>query len=74
MINLKGFKVIHGDKVLNALEILGFDMPEDFYDGEKKKQFTKPRFLEVIAINEDGNIVIINDEAWTFQFVPIINK
>lgn len=74
MINLKGFKVIYGDKVLNALEILGFDMPEDFYDGEKKKQFTKPRFLEVVAINEDGNIVIINDEAWTFQFVPIINK
>lgn len=74
MINLKGFKVIHGDKVLNALEILGFDMPEDFYDGEKRKQFTKPRFLEVVAINEDGNIVIINDEAWTFQFVPIINK
>lgn len=51
-----------------------FDMPEDFYDGEKRKQFTKPRFLEVVAINEDGNIVIINDEAWTFQFVPIINK
>lgn len=28
--------------------------------------------LDVLVINEDGNVVSIHDEAWTFQFIPIM--
>lgn len=31
-------------------------------------------WIDVLAINEDGNIVSIADEAWTFQFIPIVEK
>ena len=34
----------------------------------------KPRLINVLAINEDGNIISIMDEAWTFQFLPIISN
>ena len=28
--------------------------------------------LDVLVINGDGNIVSIMDEAWKFQFIPIV--
>lgn len=72
MISLSGFKVVHGDKVLNALAIMEWQMKEDFYNGEKRPEIAKPKFLEIMAINEDGNIIIIHDESWRFQFLPIV--
>ena len=72
MISLAGFKVIHDDKVLNALQIVEWCMPEEFYDSEKTKWLAKPKFIDVMAINEDGNVVVIRDETWTFQFIPIV--
>lgn len=71
-INLSGFKVIHGDKVLNAIELLNVQLPEDM-DWKKRDIIVKPKTIEVLAINEDGNIISISDEAWTFQFLPIVN-
>lgn len=71
-IDLSRFKVIHSEKVLNAIALVAFDFgnkeikPEDTY--------LNPKFLDIMVINEDGNILIIHDEAWTFQFVPIIRK
>ena len=71
-IDLSRFKVVYGERVLNALTLMGIE----FRDGKfpEDKSITKPNFLEVVAINEDGNIVVIRDEAWTFQFIPIITK
>lgn len=34
----------------------------------------QPKWIDVLAINEDGNLVSIADEAWTFQFIPIVGK
>ncbi len=73
MIDLSRFKVIHGDKVLNALALAHMEMPDDF-EGNDRDIIVNPKFLDVLAINEDGNIVSICDEAWTFQFIPIIRK
>lgn len=39
-----------------------------------RKTIEKFEFIEVLAINEDGNLISIMDEAWTFQFLPIVNK
>ena len=33
----------------------------------------KPKFIEILVINEDGNIEALRDEAWMFQFIPIVN-
>lgn len=70
-IDLSRFKVIHGDKVLNAIALLDVRLPGDM-DWEKRDIIVKPKTIEVLALNEDGNIVSIKDEAWTFQFLPIM--
>lgn len=70
MINVSNYKVVYGDKVLNALQIHAIDI-EKVSD---KQTIVKPKFLEVVAINEDGNIILIHDEAWMFQFIPKVTK
>lgn len=72
-IDLSRFKVIHDEKVLNAVALLGIGMPENV-DFAHRDTVLKPKMLDVMVINEDGNLVSIMDEAWTFQFVPIISN
>ena len=71
-IDLSRFKVIHGDKVLNAVALMEVRMPEGTW--ENRETIVKPKILEILAINEDGNIISIMDEAWTFQFLPIVSN
>ena len=73
VIDLSRFKVIHGDKVLNAIALMEARMPKEM-NWENRETVVKPKFLDVLVINEDGNIVSILDEAWTFQFLPIISN
>ena len=70
-ISLVGFKVIHNGIVLNALALRNIKMRAN-EEGTTRETIEKPIFLEVIAINQDGNIISIYDEAWTFQFMPIV--
>lgn len=72
-IDLSRFKVIHGDKVLNAIALMEVCMPDNM-DFDNRETVVKPKFLDILAINEDGNIVSIHDEAWTFQFLPIVTS
>lgn len=72
-IDLSRFKVIHGDKVLNAIALMEVRMPDNM-DFDNRETVVKPKFLDILAINEDGNIVSIHDEAWTFQFLPIVTS
>ena len=71
-IDLSRFKVIHGDKVLNAVALMEARMPEGTW--ENREIVIKPKILEILAINEDGNIISFMDEAWTFQFLPIVSN
>lgn len=71
-IDLSRFKVIHGEKVLNAVALM--EVRFDNMDYNERETIETPDFIEVLAINENGNIVSIHDEAWTFQFIPIITK
>lgn len=66
-----GFKVIHNGIVLNALALRNIKMRAK-EEETTRETIEKPIFLEVIAINQDGNIISIYDEAWTFQFMPIV--
>lgn len=71
-IDLSRFKVIHGTKVLNAIALMDVRLEGDI-NWEKRDIIVKPKTIEVLALNEDGNIISIFDEAWTFQFLPIVN-
>lgn len=71
-IDLSRFKVIHGEKVLNAIALMEVRFNNMNYN--ERQTIETPDFIEVLAINADGNIISIYDEAWTFQFVPIITK
>lgn len=70
-IDLSRFKVVYGEKVLNAVALMEVHMPDDM-DHNNRGTIVKPKVIDVLAINEDGNIVSIRDEAWTFQFIPVI--
>lgn len=72
-IDLSRFKVIYGGKVLNALALMNVCMP-DSVDLDNRETILKPKFLDVLAINEDGNVISICDEAWRFQFLPIVTS
>lgn len=74
-IDLSRFKVIHGERVLNAVALIDARMKEDVpHDYEYRETVMKPKWIDVLAINEDGNLVSIADEEWTFQFIPIVGK
>lgn len=71
--DLSRFKVIHGGKVLNAVALESVKMPEEI-NWDDRETIVKPKLMDVLAINEDGNLVSIMDEAWTFQFLPIVSN
>lgn len=71
--DLSRFKVIHGGKVLNAVALVEIRMPEGM-NWEDRETIVKPKLIDVLAINEDGNIISIMDEAWRFQFLPIVSN
>lgn len=72
-IDLSRFKVVYRDIVLKAVALMNMEInPKEYED--KQCGWIKPKMLEVMVINEDGNIQIIIDEAWCFQFIPIVNK
>lgn len=68
-IDLSKYKVVYGEKVLKAISL------QDIWFGENvdyKAQYKKPEIIEILAINDDGNIIAIRDEAWCFQFITSI--
>lgn len=69
---LSGFKVVYKERVLRVVCIDGIDFGEDFPPEIGKVEV--PKFIEIIAINEDGNLVSIRDEAWMFQFIPVVER
>lgn len=71
MIDLSRFKVVYNNKVLKALALQNFEYAADI-DWESIHK--KPKLIEILVINEDGNIEAIRDEAWRFQFVPILSN
>lgn len=70
--DLSGFKVVYKERVLRALCLDSMDFSEDF--NSEIGNVDSPKFISIIAINEDGNIVLIRDEAFMFQFIPVIER
>ena len=75
-VSLNGYKVVYGDKVLNALELMEMRInePERHEEhGACRNVISKPDFIAILAINSDGNLIIVDDGAWRFQFIPRVN-
>ena len=70
-IDLSRFKVVYGEKVLKALALMEWTFSEDT-DGDATHK--KPNLIDILIINEDGNIEALRDEAWRFQFIPILSN
>lgn len=70
-IDLSRFKVVYDEKVLKALSLQEVVFPDSVHWEDKRK---KPNLIEILVINDDGNIEALRDEAWMFQFVPILSK
>ena len=70
-IDLSRIKVVYKDKVLNALSLQEIIFPEDT---NWESIYKNPKFIEILVINEDGNIEVLRDETWMFQFIPVLNK
>lgn len=69
-IDLSKYKVVYGERVLKAISLQEVIYPENI---QWDAQYKNPKFIEILAINEDGNIMAIRDESWMFQFIPSIN-
>ena len=70
-VSLSGYKVVYGDKVLNALSLIMMRLKHPERQEEHEKPISKPDFISVLAIDADGTL--IEDETWRFQFIPQIN-
>lgn len=69
VINLRGMRVVYSERVYRALAITGYAVNER-RKREPQKGRTQIEHMAVMVINEDGNVVIIDDEVWRFQFLP----
>ena len=72
-IDLSRFKVVHGDKVFNAIALMDVHMPENV-EWDKRDIDLKQKLIDILEINEDVYNISIHDEAWTFQFIPIVGR
>lgn len=72
-VSLSGYKVVYGDKVLNALSLIGMRLKNPEKLEEYENPISKPDFVSILAIDTDGTLIVIDDETWRFQFIPQIN-
>ncbi len=74
-IDLSRFKVIYNNRIYNAMALVNMRIDAIREEEEEKlNPLYKPSRIEIIVLNEDGDIIIINDETWKFQFLPIVGN
>jgi hypothetical protein len=70
--DLSRFKVIYGERVLKTVALSEVEHKADFdYRSVGYRSFS---MLTVLVIDDNGNLKAIRDEAWRFQFIPIITE
>ena len=64
--NITDFDVIYDERVYKCVDCFTL-----FNEGHKTPEcgIDKPDRIEILCINEDGNIIALRDEAWMFRFV-----
>lgn len=79
-IDLSRFKVIYKDRVLKAIAIIDLEFEYDTYVesgydtyDDHRETIEKAKYIEILAVDENANIVSIWDKGCKFQFLPIIS-
>jgi len=67
-IDLSRFKVVYGDRVLKVLSLQEVNFGDNV---DWNKIHKKPKFIEVLMINENCNIEAIRDEAYRGNYSTI---
>ena len=70
LVDVQNYKVVYDGRVLRALQadlIFAADLKGD-------EDYFRPKFLIVTYIDENLNIALMRDEAWRFQFIPILEE
>ena len=70
LVDVQNYKVVYDGRVLRALQA-DLIFAEDLNGDE---DYFRPKFLVVTYIDENLNIALMRDEAWRFQFVPILEE
>ncbi len=63
-IDMSNYMMIYKERVYNVINIMPTFKSDDREAGTKKA-----KMIDAATINEDGELVMINDEAWMFKFV-----
>lgn len=63
MVDLSRYKVVYKERVIKALALMDMNFDENVNPDDI---IHKPKFIEIMVINEEGNIEMIKDEAWMF--------
>ena len=61
--DMSNYKMIYKDQVFNVIAVI------PTVEGKADAGFLKITFIEATAINENGELFIIFDEAFMFKFV-----
>ena len=69
--DVRGYKLLYNEQVWNPIE---FNMEFDASCDGERPTIDKPMFLSVTVLNSDGNVRVIYDEAWRFQFVRAVDN
>lgn len=75
MFDISRYKLVYNDKVWKPIAIISFNPkpPFDRFDSSVDAgPIAEMDYLEVMVLNEDGNIITISDEGWKFQFIQIV--
>lgn len=70
-IDMRGFKVVYKERVYNTLH-MSWEWGKAEADAIENGMGI-PRFLTVTVLNEDGEIRLLHDETFMFQFIRITN-
>ena len=75
-IDLSRFRVVYKERVVNAISLLEFQPEEPPSDQFVAVRGQPPKMMDiaVLVVNEDGNVEILDDEAWRFQFIPLLKR
>ena len=65
--NIESFKVIYNERVINPI-----DVEPSFKDASpinSDPSISKPKYLRITFVDEDGELAVVHDEGWKFKFV-----
>lgn len=72
-ISLVGMKVIYKERVYKGVAIQYYDI-----EGKSRKEnepiCEKIKRMGIVAIDSDGQAMLLDDEGWMFQFLPEIKN